>query len=462
MKHSEPSQDTTQDGAEQLDGSTPQPSAIAPPDESVMEDEAIAREPNLSGGQRKWLMIVAAIALLITAGLGWRWWQGRSAQSSAAAGGPPVPRVKLSEVRSVTVDETSEYVARLDSPRSVTLRPQIEGRVSQIFAEEGDRVAAGTPILQVNPEEQAAAVSGVSAAADAARSEVENARGTLASLEAERVSKLADVQFNQREYERYASLAAQGAVSRQIRDQYTNRIQTARASLAATNKQIQAQRATVARSEKAVRQAQANTQEQQVQLRYFKIAAPFSGIVGDIPVKIGDLVDNSTQLATVTQNQSLNVDISVPIERAPQLRLGMPVELLVQGQRVGTSQVFFISPSTNSETQSVLVKSRFDNAKGQLRADSFVQARVIWNKRPGVLVPATAVTRLGGEAFVYVAQRKQSPQGEAQLIAQQKSIELGQARGNNYQVIKGLQPGEEIITSGLLNLRNGAPIVPES
>lgn len=459
MKHSE-SQDTTPVGAEQFDGNTPQPKVLASPDESVTEDEAVAGAYS-SKGQRKWIWIIGAIALLIAAGLGWRWWQGRSAQSSAAAGGPPVPRVKLSEVRSATVDESSEYVAKLDSPRSVTLRPQIEGRVSQIFAEEGQRVAAGTPILQVNPEEQAAAVNSVSAAADAARAEVENSKGTLASLEAERTSKLADVQFNQREYERYASLAAQGAVSRQVRDQYTNRIQTARASLAATNKQIQAQRATVTQSEKSVRQAQANTQEQQVQLRYFKIAAPFTGIVGDIPVKLGDLVDTSTQLATVTQNQFLNVNISVPIERAPQLRLGLPVELIVQGQRVGTSQVFFISPNTSSETQSVLVKSRFDNAKGQLRADSFVQARVIWNQRPGVLIPATAVTRLAGQTFVYVAQEKQS-QGKSQFIAQQKPVKLGDIRGNNYQVIKGLQPGDEIITSGLLNLRNGAPIVPES
>ncbi|HEY9845873.1 MAG TPA: efflux RND transporter periplasmic adaptor subunit [Candidatus Caenarcaniphilales bacterium] len=415
--------------------------------------------------KRRLLPWVLLALLLLGAGFGWRWWQTSHAQGQSAAGegGPPPPRVKLATVRSGTVDTSSEYVADLDSPRSVTLRPQIEGRVSQIFAKEGEQIAAGRPILQVNPEEQAAAVNSVSAAAEAAQAEVENARATLASLEAERVSNLSDVQFNQREYERYASLAAQGAVARQLSDQYTNRIQTARASLAAINKQIQAQRATVARAEKAVRQAQANTQEQQVQLQYFKIAAPFAGIVGDIPVKVGDLVDASTQLATVTQNQFLDVNISVPIERAPELRVGMPVELMnPQGQRVGTSRIFFISPNVSNETQSVLIKSRFDNSQGKLRADSFVQARVIWNKRPGVLIPATAVTRLGGEAFVYVAQRKQSQQGQAQLIAQQKPIELGEIRGNNYQVTKGLQPGEEIITSGLLNLRNGVPIVPES
>lgn len=236
----------------------------------------------------------------------------------------------------------------------------------------------------------------------------------------------------------------------------------------------------MAQAERQLQQAQANTREQKAQLQYFTISAPFTGTVGDIPVKVGDLVTNSTQLTSITQNRPLQVYVSVPIEQAPQLRLGMPIELLDgQGRSVGTSKVFFISPQATDDTQLVLVKSLFDNSRGQLRADQYARAKVIWNQRQGVLIPATAVTRLGGETFVYVAQTQeqsqqeqtkqqeqsqpeQSQQGQTKLVARQKAVKLGSIQGNNYQVIEGLKPGEQIVVSGLLNLKDGAPITPES
>jgi len=175
-------------------------------------------------------------------------------------------------------------------------------------------------------------------------------------------------------------------------------------------------------------------------------------------------VDTSTPLTTITENRSLEVTFSVPNEQALQLRQGMPVELTDgQGRKVGTSRVFFISPKATNDTQSVLVKSLFDNSQGQLRTDQFVRVKAIWDKRPGVLVPTTAVTRLGGEAFVFVAESSQ-PQlsTPSQMVARQRLVKLGGIKGNNYQVLSGLKPGEKIVVSSLLSLRDGAPIIPES
>jgi hypothetical protein len=141
----------------------------------------------------------------------------------------------------------------------------------------------------------------------------------------------------------------------------------------------------------------------------------------------------------------------------------MPVQIInTQGQIIGNSRVFFIAPNASNDTQSVLVKALYNNSNGQLRADQLVRARIIWSQRTGVLVPTTAVNRVAGETFVYVTQTQTSPNGTSQLIARQKRVQLGDIRGNNYQVISGLQPNETIITSGLLNLRDGVPIVPES
>jgi RND family efflux transporter MFP subunit len=423
--------------------------------------------------QRRWLWLLIALAVLAGGGYAlWRFLSPGQPQPSPASAQPPGVRVKISTVQTGIIEDSSEFVANLESRRSVNLQPRIQGQVAQIFVRAGDTVATGDPIIQVDAREQQASVNSVAASAEVARSQLDNARATLQSLQAERLSNLSDVKLNQREYDRYASLAAEGAESRQVRDQYANRLETAQAQLRATEARIKAQEASIVQSEKSLQQAQANINQQQVQLQYYKITAPFPGTVGDIPVKVGDFVNTSTQLATITQNQPLELNIYVPIERGPQLRKGTPVEVMdAQGKRLGMSRVFFISPSANNNTQAVLIKALYDNTRNQLRADQFARARVIWNQRPGVLVPTTAVTRVAGETFVYVAQTpppspSPSPQsaqeGGPQLIARQKRVKLGNIKGNNYQVLEGLQPGDRIIVSGLLNLRDGAPIIPES
>lgn len=473
MKNSESSENTTQNRAEKHDGDDSGSTVAVSPEETSTVDEAETdadlEEPepkSSSGGKRKWLLIVGAIALLICGGLGWRWWQSSNAQEQSPPGQSQQQAVgvEISTVQSSTIEESSEFVANLESRQSVTLLPQIQGRVSQIFVTPGDRVEAGTPLIQVDPDEQQAAVSGVQAAAAAARSQVASARATLSSLEAERLSALSEVKLSQQQYERYSSLATQGAVSRETRDQYINELQAARSSLGAINKQIEAQEAAVAEAEDALEQAQANIKQAQVQLQYYQINAPFTGTVGAIPVKVGDLVTTSTQLTSVTQNQPLEVNVNIPRERVAQVEVGSTVELLnEQGEKIGTSRVFFISPQVADDTQTVLIKALFENSPTQLRADSFVRARVIWEQRPGVLIPTTAVSRVGGQSFVYVAEKQaSSEQGNSQLVARQKPVELGDIQSNSYQVISGLKPGDRIVTSGLIKLSNGAAIAPAS
>src|SRR5262249_11997521 len=139
----------------------------------------------------------------------------------------------------------------------------------------------------------------------------------------------------------------------------------------------------------------AQVREQQVQLHYYKVVAPSSGIVGDIPVRIGDRVTTSTTLTTVDKPGTLELYIYVPIERAPQLKQDMPVEIIDgAGNVLGDSRVFFISPQVDSTTQSVLVKARIANGKDTLRQSQFVRARVIWGTEKSPVVPILSVSRI--------------------------------------------------------------------
>jgi RND family efflux transporter MFP subunit len=414
---------------------------------------------------RRWPRLLLATLLLIGGGSGivWKLLTPEKPNPAVANAAPPGVKVKLSSVQTGTVEDSTEYIASLESRRSVNLQPRIQGQVSQIFVKSGDLVSADTAILQIDSRQQQAAVSSLSAAGQGSQAQLGNVRATLKSLQAERLANIADVRLNQQDYNRYSELAAQGAVSRQTQDLYANKLATAKAQLGAIDSRIQAQIATISQVEKSLQQADANIRQQQVQLQYYKITAPFAGTVGDIPVKVGDFVNTSTPLATITQNQPLEVKIPVPLEKGPQLRQGLPVELInAQGQIIANTSVFFISPNITNNSQSILVKALYDNANGLLRANQLIRAKVIWNQRSGVVIPTTAISRIAGETFVFVAKTEKSPQGVSQLIAKQKQVKLGNIKGNDYQVIEGLQRDEKLIISGIQNLRDGLPIIPEN
>ena len=176
--------------------------------------------------------------------------------------------------------------------------------------------------------------------------------------------------------------------------------------------------------------------------------------MGDIPVKIGDVVSPENKLAKFTQNEALEVNVSIPASRSQNVRPGTQIELLDnQGKRLATSRVSFISPNVSDTTQSLLIKARLDNTNQQLRADQLLRARVIWEKRPGLKVPTVAISRIAGQSFVFVAE-----QTDKGLVARQRPVKLGAIEGNDYQVIEGLNAGDQIVTSGLLQLSDGATI----
>jgi len=381
----------------------------------------------------------------------------------AACGQPPPPQgtaipVQLAGVTKADLDDTSEYIARLESRQSVSLQPQVSGQISEIFVQAGDRVSAGTPILQIDALQQQAVVSSANAAIASARADVESARANLSSLRAQRVSALANLQFSQTEYDRYVQLTQAGATSRQLLDQFANNLRNAKANLEAIDAQISAQQAAIARAQTGVEQSIARAVEQELQLQYFTITAPIAGVVGDFPVKVGDYVNPSSILTNITDNRELEVEIAIPVEKAPQLRRGLPVELTnSEGKSMVKGSISFIADSINEQKQTVLTKATFRNSKA-LRVGQFINARVIWGTKPNaLLVPITAISRLAGQNFVFVAQAR-TLEGKEQLFAVQKPVQLGRIVGNEQEIISGLEPSDRIITSGILSLRDGVPI----
>lgn len=373
--------------------------------------------------------------------------------------GPPAAGVKVAAVQSDILAQTSTFNASLQSRRSIQVLPQVSGRIAQIFVESGQFVTEGQPLLLVDPSQQQAVVAGNFAGIQSAQANVQNAQAELRAIEAQRRSDLATLEFNRVQAERYTVLFEEGAVSKEQAQSFILNFRTAQANLQATEADIRAQQATIIQLEKVFQEAQANTEAQAVLLNWYQVTAPFTGVVGNIPPRVGDFVTPQTNLMSLTENQLLEVYIQIPIEQGANIRQGTEVELLTtDGQVAGRSQVFFIAPITTDNTQTILVKSLYDNSDNRLRADQQIQARVIWDQRPGLLVPTVAVTNLAGQNFVFVAESD----ADGKMVARQKAIQIGPIQGNSYQVVGGLTPGEKIVVSGVQRLRDGSPINPES
>ena len=281
---------------------------------------------------------------------------------------------------------------------------------------------------------------------DAAQAQVEGARKDLER----RISTLNAQIATQKEVIDAAQAQVEGA-----RKDLERRIETLDAQIASQDEVISSQESQVNTTQAQLQQAQANAVAEQVELQYYDIVAPISGVVGDVVVKVGDYVDSQTALTTIQDNSTLEVKIEIPIDQLSQVRLGTQVELLdQQGKVFDSSRVSFISPNTGEGTQTVLIKTIYNNSQNKLQTNQQVRARVIWEEKQGLTIPITAVKRIGNQAFVFLAEEK-IMDGEKKLVATQKPIKLGSIQGQNYQVLDGLEGSDKIVVSGIVKLRNG-------
>jgi membrane fusion protein, multidrug efflux system len=300
------------------------------------------------------------------------------------------------------------------SRRSTNIQPQVEGFITRITARPGQRVSRGTVLMEIDSNRQEAAV---------------------AMLESVRAARSADLQWARQQADRQKKLYDAGAVSEQEYQQAAVAVQTAEAQQKAIEAQIR---------------------EQRVELGYYRVTAPMDGVVGDIPVRVGDRVTRSSELTSIDENAGLELYINVPVAQAPGLKPGMPVRIVDDAAKpIATTAVNFIAPSVDPGTQAVLVKAPIDNSL-RLRTDQFVRTQLVWSTEQGLTVPLIAVTRINGQFFAFVVDK-----GEGGMtVARQRPVQLGTVVGNDYIVLGGLKEGEQLIVGGIQKIADGVPVTP--
>jgi len=454
-------------------------------------DPANGRE-NYSGGDHKdgrsprsWLKLLA-LGLLV-AGVGVVVWKALSGGEQEMPGSPAVP-VKVERLQEESIEDSSEYIGTLDSQTGVSLQPEADGRVIQVFVSSGDVVAAGDPIMQLSANQSQSDYNAALASVSGARSARDAARANLRAAQERQSQLLADLELRESDYNRTAILVDRGALAQEQLDQVVRDRTVANSALSSAVQEIAALESSAEQAEATLSQTNANAASIQEDLLDKTVTAPIAGTVGDIPIKLGDYVTAGSQLATITQNQDLELEVSIPITESQRLRTGLPVQLMLFGSDtvIANGNLDFVSPTTDTATQTVLAKARFSRPSQPLQDEQRLEVRVIWDERPGILIPTTAISRLGGETFVFVPGDPEPPQGEGAaggapaggpesggapagkgqqegpppVVAKLKPVKLGSIQDNEYQVLEGLAAGDTIVVSGLLNLRDGVPIDP--
>ncbi|MCB9730597.1 MAG: efflux RND transporter periplasmic adaptor subunit, partial [Deltaproteobacteria bacterium] len=338
-----------------------------------------------------------------------------SSKSQQPASRPPTA-VELLTLKPTEVRESVQYLGSLASRESVDVRPQTAGYVRAIHVHPGDHVDEGDALIDIDARQETAALASAKARVAAARAELAQAR---------------------RNETRVRALEREGL---------------------APAEELERARADVALAEASAREAEAAVSQREVLLQYAVVKAPSAGVIGEVDVRVGDAVTQGQTLTTLTQSDELEVSVWVPSDRASTIAVGQTlVEILgPEGAVLLESRVFYVAPRADPRTQLVEVKARVDNTAG-LREQELVPVRIVYSKRMTLQVPALAVTRQSGQAYVYAVEEE-----DGGLVAHKRPVTLGPLRRGGYELISGMESGARMAVSSIQSLRDGAAVVAEA
>ncbi len=303
--------------------------------------------------------------------------------------GEPAPvNVKVIEVVAIPeLADTFRLPAVIEPNRVVTVAAEVAARVEKIPLEEGDRVLAGSVLVQLNTDLIEPAVR----------------------------TAEAQYQRNQIEFERMEALVKENATSRQDLDNATTQLAASKAAL----------------------------EEAQARLERTRIIAPATGVLNDLPVEEGEYVQPGTAVAEVVEMDPVKAKVDVPERDIAFFSVGDVAEVLAEAKDeplVLTGTITYISELANPQTRSTPMEITLRNPDGLLRSGQIVRARlrrrVVEN---AVMIPLLAVIPMENGYAVYVVEDSQ---------AQRREVVPGMIQGDQVRILRGLKAGDKLIVAG--------------
>jgi RND family efflux transporter MFP subunit len=182
------------------------------------------------------------------------------------------------------------------------------------------------------------------------------------------------------------------------------------------------------------------------------VRAPFSGVVGERMVSVGDYVTRGMKVASVLRTSPLRLQLTVPQQYSVEVGVGRAVSLEVDTApgKTFTGQVRYVSPALQADSRTLIVEAVVPNDDGSLKPGSFATARIEQeSKKPGILVPSGAIRTISGTSRVFVI---------ANDRAEERLVTVGQAVDDLVEVTSGVKKDEHVATTNVTQLVDGVPV----
>jgi membrane fusion protein (multidrug efflux system) len=355
--------------------------------------------------RRMILMIVVVAALLGALGtLKYRQIQAAIAQASAFQ--PPPEAVTTVIAKQERWPVTVSAIGNVSAVRGVTVSADLPGVIEKIAFESGQTVRAGDLLVQLDTRQERALLASAEARQDLARANLERIGGLLKK----KVTSQAEYDASAAEYKQ-------------------------------SQAQVEGTRATIARK---------------------TIRAPFAGVLGIRQVNTGQYMTDGDPVAPLQALDPVHVTFSVPQQNVALLRVGQEVHVTLEGTPNvdAVAKITAIDSVVDEATRNIQVQATLPNPGMRLRPGMFVQVQVSMEQSaPVIALPATAISHAPYGDSVFVVKDLAGPNGVTYRGVAQQFVKLGGDRGDQVAVVSGLEPGQEVVTSGVFKLRNGGAVL---
>jgi membrane fusion protein (multidrug efflux system) len=211
--------------------------------------------------------------------------------------------------------------------------------------------------------------------------------------------------------------------------------------------------------------AQAQVQGQLAQMAEKVVKAPFAGTLGIRQVNLGQYLAAGTEIVSLQQLDPLFVDFYLPQQALAQIKTGQPVKVLVDafpGQSFAGT-ISAINSAVDTASRTIQVRAKIENASLRLRPGMFATVTIaVGTPASLVTLPQTTITYNPYGDTVYVLHNGQDHFGKPALIANQTFVQVGDTRGDQVAILKGLAPGDRVVTAGQLKLHNGSTVTVDN
>lgn len=348
---------------------------------------------------RRMMIVLLSLAVVFGGIFGWKAWQNEKRLAGFAAAGAPVVTVSSTKVESVQWRREVSAVGSLRAIQGVDVSPEVAGVVADISFESGSSAVADAVLLSLDATAE----------------------------KAELRSLAAQVVLAKQDYDRAKSLEVKTVLSQAQLD----------------------------RAKSVLDSLVAQAEEQEALIARKTIRAPFSGELGIRAVNLGEYLSPGTGIVTLQQLSPILADFSVPERNLHLLAPGQKVEISLAAlpDDIFVGRLTAISPKVEASTRNVQLQATLQNIEGRLRPGMFARVAVIIGESDTVhTLPRTAVEFLpyGNSVFLI--------EGDDEPVVRRQQIETGRVRGNLIEILSGLEPGQVVVGSGQLKLRNGQRI----